>query len=354
MESIAGLQPSRLSEHIADTAFTDLNGLAKLKSSKEEGGREEAIKKVAQEFESMFIRQLLKTMRETNRMLNEDSMMNSSEVEFHEDMLDQQMSLTIASGSSMGKGMGIAEAMTRQLSFQYGLDKGNNEESVSSNFQDRRVFSSSPVVPSTTASANNSLAVKPTQPEKIDVGNIGEKQIEQKHVNQQNVQKEPFFEFDSPQDFVNKLYSYAKEAADKLGASAEVLLSQAALETGWGQHIMQPALGNSSHNLFGIKAHRDWQGSTVNKASLEYEQGAMKKVVSEFRSYDSFKDSFMDYVDFLQSHPRYEKALSVASDAKSYVTELQKAGYATDPDYANKILSIFSRLPTAVSTGRGL
>lgn len=351
--SISGVEQFSLkdSASLAGAAFTDIKGLAGLKSI----GREDksaAIKKVAQEFEAMFIHQLMKSMRETNRLFAEGNDLNSSELEFHQDMFDQQLSLTIAGGSANGKGIGIAEAFVRQLSQQYAVTAPAMNKTVAApSTDDLQVVAGGSLsdiksqvpVKSVAEPLAEGQSLKAAPP--LPVSPSTELNIE-RNSNQSQV-------FNSPKDFIDKLYGFAQEAAKKLGTSAEILLSQAALETGWGKHVMPGGGGKSSHNLFGIKAHRNWSGPTVNQASLEHEQGVLKKVVSDFRSYDSFKESFMDYVDFLKSNPRYSKALLVAKDASAYINELQKAGYATDPNYANKILSIFSRLPAMTTRDKG-
>ena len=119
--------------------------------------------------------------------------------------------------------------------------------------------------------------------------------------------------------------------------SGAELVAQAALETGWGQHIIKTASGQSSNNVFNIKAHRDWEGSSTVKSTLEYEGGVAVQKKEPFRVYDSIAQSFDDFVEFLQSNPRYQKALDVANNPAQFLDELQAAGYATDPNYSNKI-----------------
>ena len=101
--------------------------------------------------------------------------------------------------------------------------------------------------------------------------------------------------------------------------------------------------GNSSHNLFNIKADRRWDGESVAKSTLEYRDGVAAKEVARFRAYESFEASFDDYVNFLQSNPRYAEALRRTDDPKQFVRALQDAGYATDPAYARKIGNILDR-----------
>ena len=148
---------------------------------------------------------------------------------------------------------------------------------------------------------------------------------------------------ESPEDFINKLWPQAQQAAKELGVDARVLLAQSALETGWGQHVIQNKAGQSSHNLFGIKASRGWEGKTVTVQTLEYDQGVASKRQATFRAYDSFEESFKDYVQFLKQNPRYQEALEKVDSNEGFIKGLQKAGYATDPAYARKIISILGR-----------
>jgi len=144
-----------------------------------------------------------------------------------------------------------------------------------------------------------------------------------------------------PRDFVRELWSAAEQAAQDIGVDPAALLAQAALETGWGKHVMRGDQGQSSHNLFGIKADRRWQGDKVRKTTLEYKDGVALKTRADFRSYDNYEQAFKDYVDFIKGNPRYREALQVTGDPKAYFRSLQKAGYATDPAYADKITRIF-------------
>ena len=142
-----------------------------------------------------------------------------------------------------------------------------------------------------------------------------------------------------PARFVADLLPEARQAADRLGVSPQLLIAQAALETGWGKHTMKFEDGRSSFNLFGIKAGADWQGSSLRRASLEFSDGSLQSQVSRFRAYDSPAHSLRDYVDFIQSSPRYGEALQ-SSDDQGYIRAIHAAGYATDPDYADKVIAI--------------
>ena len=150
---------------------------------------------------------------------------------------------------------------------------------------------------------------------------------------QSNVQ--PLPDIKGPRKFVDNLTSSADQAARQLGVDRDILLAQAALETGWGKHV--------SHNdLFGIKG----QGSagSSEQSTSEYVNGKKVTVKAKFRAYDSYSQSFNDYVNFIKSNPRYQEALQKAHNPEEYVKALQDAGYATDPKYAEKILSIYKRI----------
>ncbi len=148
--------------------------------------------------------------------------------------------------------------------------------------------------------------------------------------------------FDSPQDFVETLYPQAIDAAQKLNIDPKALLAQAAVETGWGKHIIHQSNGASSHNLFGIKADQRWQGEKATVSTLEYVNNVPERQQAKFRSYQDFGGSLNDYVNFVQSNPRYQQALEKTQSPQEYFSALQEAGYATDPSYANKVMSVYN------------
>jgi flagellar protein FlgJ len=143
------------------------------------------------------------------------------------------------------------------------------------------------------------------------------------------------------QIFMSQLLPHAQQAASELGVDANVLLAQAVLETGWGKSVIKNSQGDSSFNLFNIKADKSWQGKQARVSTLEFDGGVARKEMAGFRSYESYKQSFDDYVSFIKSNPRYSSALKMAENPERYVHELQKAGYATDPNYAEKVLNIY-------------
>lgn len=303
----------------AKDSFTDVNSLDSVKKM----GRNkdpEALLKIAKQFESMFMQQMLKNMRSTNEVFGKDNFLNSNETQFHQQMFDHQMSLEMTAG----KGIGLADVLYRQMSAQYSGEflerdqKGDDLDIKASNnsnpFADG--LASLKIPKSGIDEELKALATAEIIPNSIGKKNSALNSIE---------------------EFIQQLLPQAKQAAKDLNTKPEVLLAQAALETGWGKHVIHNNKGENSHNLFNIKADSRWDGESVRVPTLEFKNGVAAKEQASFRQYNSYAESFNDYVNFIQDNPRYQKALTVASDVNAYATELQKAGYATDPNYAEKI-----------------
>ena len=145
----------------------------------------------------------------------------------------------------------------------------------------------------------------------------------------------------------------AQAASAATGIPARFIIGQAALESGWGKREIKKADGSSSHNVFGIKATKDWTGKTVSTLTTEYVNGKPQKVVEKFRAYDSYRGSLTDYASMLKSNPRYAQVSSPSHDAEGFAHGMQRAGYATDPHYAKKLMSSCDRLSErAMNAGR--
>ena len=145
-------------------------------------------------------------------------------------------------------------------------------------------------------------------------------------------------------DFINKLWPYAAQAARLTGIDPRLLLAQAALETGWGRHIAEDNQGVSSNNLFNIKASKADSRAPLAIKTTEYVNGKPIRQTASFKTYPSVYESFQDYLDLIQGSARYQDALAHANDPEAYAHALQAAGYATDPEYADKILSVYHSL----------
>jgi flagellar protein FlgJ len=241
----------------------------------------------------------------------------------YRDMSDQQLAMDL---STKG-GLGLQEAIIRQLG-------GQAESGLNTNGEIQAYgLDTVPVRPALQSIENPALFQQIMQAKP------------RTEIQASGIQTQPMnrnMTFDSPESFVQQLLPMAKQAAQRIGVTPEVILSQAALETGWGQHVIDKADGRSSHNLFNIKADSSWHGERTSTGTLEYRGGVAVKEQAQFRSYDNYQDSFNDYVDFLQTQPRYQNALKQTHDPDQFIEGLHKAGYATDPDYADKIKQIMN------------
>ena len=286
--------------------YTDFSGLAALKARARED-QDAALDQVSRQFESLFLQMMLKSMRDASFG---GGMLDSRQSEFYRDMYDKQLAVDMA----QNHGIGLAEVIKRQLGGSVSpAHAGLSPEDY----------------------VGMPIRVSPVRDAQADVQTAGTDTVSDLSIR-----------FDgSPESFLGQLWPAAEEAAARLKLAPEALLAQAALETGWGRHVMQHRRGDSSHNLFGIKADSRWQGDKVQVSTLEYRDGVALKTRANFRAYDSFEQSFSDYVDFLQRNPRYRTALSKTADPEAYFSALQDAGYATDPAYADKIKRILDSEP---------
>lgn len=290
--------------------YTDLNGLEAMRRSAD-AKSPEALRFVAKQFEALFLQMMLKSARDASM---DDGLLDSEQTDFYQDLHDKQLAIELSNGN----GFGIADMLARQLGADPdpGQVKGDPGRSLV------EYISSARSLPLTTqAQAIRSEADVETLPA-TDAPVLG-----------------------SPEEFVKHLWPLAKQAADKIGVAPQILLAQAALETGWGRAVSRHADGRSSHNLFNIKADGRWDGEAVRVPTLEFRDGLAKREQANFRAYDSFAQSFEDYVEFLRQSPRYQPVLAASADGSRFAQELQAAGYATDPEYANKIMGIAEGTP---------
>ena len=279
-----------------------------------------ALREVASQFEALFIKTMFKNMRETS--LGDPIFGQSDQHEMYQDMLDQQY----AAEMSSGRGIGLAEMLVRQLGGEDAkiqvAPPGNRPPPVSrvSYVRARPAYTGPAISP-----AEKTDDVSP-QPEPSTVSRVD------------NVRTAPVWT--GPVEFAKAIWSHAEKAAERLNIPPVALVAQAALETGWGKHVMQRPDGSSSFNLFGIKANRNWSGDSVAKPTIEFRDGVAEKRLERFRTYNDFADTFDDYVDLIGGHPRYAAVRDSGSDSSGFAQALQVAGYATDPDYAKKITNI--------------
>ncbi|MFN3578945.1 MAG: flagellar assembly peptidoglycan hydrolase FlgJ [Pseudomonas sp.] len=353
-------------------SYTDLNAMSELKVGSKANSPDN-IKRVAQQFESLFLNMMVKSMRDANEAFAEGNPLNTPQTRFYQDMYDNQMSVHLAEK----QGVGLAEVMMRQLSpTQLGAEartldapvKGDSASAAPAQGIDhsallarRRLAFSLGHAGQQMAELSASLSKADSQPAASEPAlawqplralqaSARPQSIPAEYgqpVRAQNVAATATpgqSRFNSPAEFVSAMLPMAEKAAERLGVDPHYLVAQAALETGWGKSIIKRADGGNSHNLFGIKSHGGWQGESASVMTHEYRNGVKGQERASFRSYESFEQSFDDYVNFLHDNGRYQQALTRTENPDTFFRELQQAGYATDPQYARKISQIARQL----------
>ncbi|MCF7202206.1 flagellar assembly peptidoglycan hydrolase FlgJ [Pseudomonas oligotrophica] len=359
-------------------SYNDLNRLSQLKVGKERDS-EENVRQVAQEFESLFMNEMLKSMRAATDVMAKDNPFNSPAAKQYQEMYDQQLSVSL---SKDGGGIGLADVLVRQLSKQTASASRSNpfaqvERTEGAAWPQQPAQAAEPVRDDSRLLNQRRLALPgrlaapqlaelpataPAAP--VEGGPQPLVDLDWKPATAFAAPRERALvvngveagqagavsrkRFASPQEFIDTMLPMAEKAAERLGVEPRFLVAQAALETGWGKSMIRHRDGSNSHNLFGIKA-TGWQGESASATTTEYVNGKARREVAGFRAYDSFEQSFNDFVNLLQNNDRYRSAIQVASrtgDSERFVHELQKAGYATDPQYARKISQIARKMQT--------
>lgn len=278
-------------------SLNDLRQLSKQNSP-------EALKATAKQFEALLMGMMLKSMRQASP---QDGVFDNEQSRMYTSMLDQQLSQSLAS-----KGMGLAEVLTRQLSNTVVAPQSLQGESAK--------YLPAPVVDMQPALKAYQQTVDAVMGVKKSISSLPA------HV----------------EAFRDRLITHAEAASKASGIPAKFMLAQAALETGWGRKQIVGTDGAASHNLFGIKATGSWKGRVVEVPTTEYVNGVAQRQMQKFRAYDSYAESFQDYAKLMLNNPRYENVLANATDVKGFAQGLQRAGYATDPHYADKLMRIIN------------
>lgn len=318
--------------------YTDFSGLNALKSEALHD-KEAALEAVSKQFESMFLSMVMKSMREANKTFSEGNFLHSNETEFYQEMFDSQLSLTL----SKGRGLGVAEAMMRQMSKQIeGIS-----QSESTNPLLHKSISDYPRNLPVEAAARKAVELADALVEIDATLNGSDKKRTESVVGSDSPEQKDKearlpLTFETPDQFIEHLFPLAQKVEAETGISAKVMLAQSALETGWGKHMINKPDEQASFNLFGIKADSRWDGDKTEIVTTEYRGGVAMKERAEFRSYNNYEDSFRDYAEFLQDNPRYEPAMQYLDNPQKFTQTLQDAGYATDPAYSQKIQRILS------------
>ncbi|PKH09550.1 flagellar assembly peptidoglycan hydrolase FlgJ [Moritella sp. Urea-trap-13] len=315
---------SNVSSNVLDTH--NLDSLRK----RAQGNDETALKEVAKQFESLFTNMLMKSMREANAAFETDSPMNNNYTQFYRDMQDKQMAADMSQTGSLG----LADVIVKQLS-----NDGGNYMPASSLKGDSNPLQN--LQPAKAGTATDKALAEDLDSAAIPaVDAVGSAAAGSAKTDPALAPAAPKMQFNSPEEFIASLAPFADSVGKRLNVSPDVLLAQAALETGWGKKVSTDNKGDSSHNLFNIKADKRWEGPTASVDTLEFTDGVAKREKHQFRSYEDFQSSFNDFANFLQSGDRYSDALSNSADSAQFLNGLQQAGYATDPNYAAKIQNV--------------
>jgi len=295
--------------------YTDFAGLDQLKHGAR-ANDPEALRAVARQFESLFARMMIKSMRDA---VGKDPIFGSDQEQMYQGMFDDQLSVEL----TRGRGLGLADVLIRQLQRMSGSSPGATGTAGDAQGDAAGAASASGVstASGTAGAAGTAGASAPGTSSQTGASSA------------------------TRAAFIRSIWSHAVDAARQLGVSAKGLAAQAALETNWGQKIPRDAGGASSHNLFGIKAGGDWRGSSVSSETQEYTGASASPTTASFRAYEGPAQSFADYVALLRSEPRYSAALGTGDNVQAFATALQRGGYATDPDYARKVSAVAASLP---------
>lgn len=353
----------------------DVQGLERLKHTAR-NDEVAGLRGAAQQFEALFLQMMLKSMRDT---IPSGGLLDSQQAEFYQSMLDQQWAQTMA-----GRGIGLADHLVAQLEGQLGTSSSRSTvadrelgeliagiprgtprvlqdalqptseeearrdareattpaqgaeaaampanfleelEAVRTGFMaalDATLPAAAPTTGSASSAQGNLTSVQPAPTGTPASAPAGE------HAKR----------------FMERLSAPAQAASRKTGVPAELILAQAALETGWGRHEIPTANGGNSYNLFGIKASSSWKGHTTDIVTHEYVNGRRTRVVDTFRVYGSFEEAFTDYARLIGNNPRYAEVTTAGSPEQA-ARALQSGGYATDPAYADKLIAVMNSM----------
>jgi flagellar protein FlgJ len=314
----------------------DVQGFGAL-SAQAKASPQAGMKMAAQQFDAVFTQMMLKSMRDATP---QDGPFDSHDSATFTSMMDQQMSQQLSK-----KGIGVADAMLKQLMRNQGMQVGGaagagGANSLASMANALGGGSSSGGDEGQTA-ALNALAKA--------YGNAqanGQLAMGKAYTGNSSLTPPLRGDGSSPKvdAFVDKLAAPAQAASAATGIPARFIIGQAALESGWGKSEIKKADGTTSHNVFGIKATKDWTGKTVSTVTTEYVNGKPQRTVEKFRAYDSYQEAMTDYASVLKSNPRYAQVLNSSRDVAGFANGMQRAGYATDPHYAKKLLSIMQKM----------
>ncbi len=313
-----------------DTSVFDMKGLASLKRDAKAGATTDTRTEIARQFEALYLQMMLKRMREATP---KGGLLDSDQMRMVQSMGDEQLAMSLSK-----PGIGLAQALLRQMEQGMGApaaitriegktpaDADAGIEGDSSGMPDLRDF----------AAADDKGQV-------ADVTTLLGL-LRAPRVNASESVKASDDAPDHVADFVGRMSEAAQTASMDSGVPARLILSQAALESGWGRREIKFADGSTSYNVFGIKAGESWKGRVAHVMTTEYIDGEPQKMLQPFRAYNSYAEAFSDYARLIGNSPRYEQ-VTQTDDAEEAARRIHRAGYATDPRYAEKLIGIMEMM----------
>lgn len=315
----------------ADQFAYDMNGFAKLKATAVKDPNDKGVKAAAKQFEALFLNQMLKSMRAATP---KSDLIDSSTTDFYTEMLDAQLAQNMA-----GKGLGLAQRIEAQMRARGMIQSDPREykEDLIAGIPRAKPKTLSGMDSINRIDTRQIVGLQGKEPSDGELPDWGGRSNPFRH-SAQGSQRSPHV-----QAFLDEMSSSAVVASRVSGVPAKLIVAQAALETGWGKDKLKTERGENSYNVFGIKAGGYWTGKTTNVATTEFVNGVPQRSVEKFRVYDSYDSAFADYARLISNNPRYQGVVNAGSDIAA-ARAIQQGGYATDPEYANKLIAVMANL----------
>ncbi|MEX3898799.1 flagellar assembly peptidoglycan hydrolase FlgJ [Paraburkholderia sp. JPY432] len=316
----------------------DVQGFGAL-SAQAKASPQAGMKMAAQQFDAVFTQMMLKSMRDATP---QDSPFDSHDTATFTSMMDQQMAQQLSK-----RGIGVADAMLKQLMRNQGMQVGGaNGAGAAGGLAGMANALGGGSGGSGGGDEGQSAALNALARAYGNAQANGQLALGRGYSANSALTPPTRGDGSSPKvdAFVDKLAAPAQAASAATGIPARFIIGQAALESGWGKSEIKKADGSTSHNVFGIKAGNDWTGKTVSTVTTEYVNGKPHRTVEKFRAYDSYEEAMTDYASLLKNNPRYAQVINSSRDVNGFANGMQRAGYATDPHYAKKLLSIMQKM----------
>jgi flagellar protein FlgJ len=340
--------------NVASGLAFDSQSLDQLKlQAKRDPGK--AVAAAAKQFESVFLGMMLKSMRDATP---QTGMFDNEQTKMYTSLLDQQLAQHMAN-----RGTGLSEVMARQLSANAVASPVEAEGADAAAFELEHATSAhevvapeiSPKLSGSTLDFAKLATLRATEAARVNATKaktqalpvakplpVVTPSVDTSTAPAAAGDKTSSTPLAKTSEFIQRVWQHALDAAKAIGIKPQFMVGQAALETGWGQHEIRNANGTTTHNLFGVKAGKDWTGPVVERTTTEYVNGVAQKMKEKFRVYSSYAESFQDYAKLLNNNPRYSGVVNNGKNAEGFARGLQKAGYATDPAYANKLMKLIN------------